>query len=148
MIVFMIIYLLSYVWSKCYVNVLQNVYVTSCESLLDKVFFFLGILERHREKGNFFERVRRWWTHWRLVVSSWFFFLFQFNEGKKFQRWSWTIKKKGLEKMNCEGPAKKETFESRISQKKVTVLLIFFLALCCNKPKKSFTFVKLMYLYT
>lgn len=56
--------------------------------------------------------------------------------------------KKDLEKMNCEGPAKKETFESRISQKKVTVLLIFFLALCYNKPKKSFTFVKLMYLYT
>lgn len=50
--------------------------------------------------------------------------------------------------MNCEGPAKKETFESRISQKEVTVLLIFFLALCYNKPKKSFTFVKLMYLYT
>ena len=50
--------------------------------------------------------------------------------------------------MNCEGPATKETFESRISQKKVTVLLIFFLALCYNKPKKSFTFVKLMYLYT
>ena len=42
MIVFMIIYLLSYVWSKCYVNVLQNVYVTSRESLLDKVFFFLS----------------------------------------------------------------------------------------------------------
>lgn len=39
------------------------------------VFFFLGILERHREKGNFFERVRRWWTYWRLVVSSWFFLI-------------------------------------------------------------------------